>query len=143
MKVKEYVNRFYAGIAACDEKTVKAMAEALILESNAEFGTLREIDEKRNNQILWKFNNKGNVIADAMNAIYHQENPGVDIVRKDWFRAVTDFEKPDEAKKAQAQKKKERRKSNAKKRGSEHKKDFDAITKSEKEKMVEEVSSWE
>ena len=86
MQVKEYVKRY------CDrlldpETSVQAadeIVEALIRETNAEWATVNPKDEKNAERLKWKYNNKGNVIAETM-----EQKAGRPVLKKDWFRHST------------------------------------------------------
>lgn len=85
MQVKEYVRRFYDGIIAGDEKVIEAMLNQLYEELISEAAVEKlehDPDGIHKARILTeKFNRKGNVIADRMEAI-----TGGPVLHQDWFK---------------------------------------------------------
>ncbi len=130
MKDSEYVNRFYAGVSACEEKAIMGMAEQLLAEFNAELHSQRDYSEKRIRGLLWRYNSKGNRIAELMNRRYSWEHEGEGksllLVKLDWFRNVV---KIGEVKEEKARSRKEEREARRREK--------------EREELRKEMETWE
>lgn len=86
MKNIDYVKRYGPRILSGDMDAPIEMANLLLSEANSEWACCHKQSEKLANELLGKYNRKGNTIAELFKREY-----GQDVLKPNWFKACVEI----------------------------------------------------